>query len=155
MERPTLFLFHHSKFSRHFTLPAKDALRYRHQTHTPQIQHTSLWPALVHILECPYKWEKWFLLMRKVIDRSSGVWISFCEYGIENKMALYKLLFLSFLNEYLSRFPFISIPSFHQTRISFINLLHHIAFVVCSSLACGTANYYFNKYVSKSSDCVD
>ena len=26
--------------------------------HAPQIQHASLLPALVHILECPYKWEK-------------------------------------------------------------------------------------------------
>jgi len=26
--------------------------------HAPEIQHTSLWPVLVHILECMCKWEK-------------------------------------------------------------------------------------------------
>jgi hypothetical protein len=24
----------------------------------PEIQHNSLWPVLVNILECPYKWDK-------------------------------------------------------------------------------------------------
>ena len=27
--------------------------------HALEIPHTSLWPVLVHILECPFKWEKW------------------------------------------------------------------------------------------------
>jgi len=57
MERPSPLLSLRKSlpaiFQRQQNVPLDIAIR-----HAPETQHTSLWPVVVYILECPCKWEE-------------------------------------------------------------------------------------------------
>ena len=61
--------------TRNFSVPSNVPLDIAIR-HAPEIPHTSLWPVLEHILDCPHKWESGYLLTYEGADSSSGVWIS-------------------------------------------------------------------------------
>ena len=123
--------------------------------HAPEILHTSLWPVLVHILECPYKGKKGV----RVNMQSRGLELR-CLDLILRCMELkikwvYKQSSFSVFKRILLFFTFISTSPFLHTRIS--SLRHHIALETCSILNSSSLilTSILNEYVSKSSVCVD